>query len=127
MPKRNEIIHCDNCGCVTTPCEKFCSWCGRERICFAWQPVPIGSEAWIRREAMGREQQYGPLVFLHCDKCFSVLNQAADNFCGYCRKPVKDIAWKQVPLSSFQWRRRELLRRQHEKKEALRLAQRVHD
>ena len=119
MRKHPELIHCDNCGCVVLPWENFCSWCGRERICFAWQPVPLGSEGWLRREAQSVNVKYGPLEPLHCDKCFSVLNQAVDNFCGYCRRQVKDIAWKCVPLSSFQWRRREMLRREHEKKEAL--------
>lgn len=84
-----DIIHCDNCGAICMYYENFCSWCGRDRIAFAWQPVPLNSDAWWRREEMrGSVQKDTGLTVSCCDHCHSLLNMETDKFCGFCGKSV---------------------------------------
>lgn len=107
MSNARPIIHCDNCAAICMPWENFCSWCGRERIVFAWQPVPVNSEVYLRREEMRGSKQTGDIgYFLHCDSCYSILTPVLDHFCGFCGKPTKDIAWAFVDYGTPEWNRR---------------------
>lgn len=90
MNRERQIIHCDNCGCICMVWQNFCSWCRRERITFAWQPVPLNSPAyWQREEMRGDKQKDYDLYLGNCEKCGSLFSIESDRFCGFCGEEVK--------------------------------------
>jgi hypothetical protein len=101
MKRKRQIIHCDNCACICMVWQNFCSWCGRERITFAWQPVPLNSREYMQREKMrGDKQKDYDLVIARCLSCKSLYSVKSDRFCGFCGTPVvfeeavKGIIWE---------------------------------
>jgi len=90
MKRQRQIIHCDNCACICMTWQNFCSWCGRERITFAWEAVPLNSLVyWQREEMRGDKQKDYDLDLGHCKKCDSLLSVKSDRFCGFCGEEVK--------------------------------------
>ena len=93
LDKHPPIIHCDNCACLCMTWQNFCSYCGRERITFAWKAVPLGSRAFLGREKMrGDKQKDYDLVLGRCSKCDSLYSVKVDRFCGFCGNEIEGFA-----------------------------------
>lgn len=109
------IVHCDNCTSLVMAWEYFCSWCGKEKVTFAWQPAPMSSALFASREKRRKARETAAVEdFLHCDSCYSLTMRPNDRFCGVCGKETSLFSWDAVSIDSGEFKRRETLRKQRE-------------